>query len=140
MSVRDGLTVLVYGGLAIAIVGSVVNMCSMPAAAPKPPPTQAEIDARRAERQREKANVARSGPRPTGPSFDGGYPAVRRYLEVILRDPDSLEFDACSSPVSDSAGWVVMCRFRSRNGMGGVNRETWAFTIRDDAVTAAARP
>jgi hypothetical protein len=140
MSVRDGLKVLAYGAIAIVAVGTAVESCSGPAGPPKPPLTQAEIDARRAERQREKANLARSGPRPTGPSMDGSYPAVRRYLEVILRDPDSIEFDSCGTPVSDTAGWVVMCRFRSRNGMGGVNRETWAFTIRDDAVTAAARP
>ena len=69
VSVRDGLKVLIYGGLIITLAQSAVSMCSTPAVEPyTPPPTAAEREQRRADRQREKANLARSGPRPSGPS------------------------------------------------------------------------
>lgn len=76
------------------------------------------------------------GPEPVPSPWDGAYYEVERYLERVLHDPDSLDFDACTLPIQSDEGWRVTCEYRARNGFGALRRQSGVFVIRHGEVVA----
>ena len=85
---------------------------------------------RRAQEQREvEARIARFGEAPVQSSWDGSYPAVKRYLKRIANDPDSIKIAACTKVYHTKKGWLVGCDYRGRNAFGGMVKQSNWFTI-----------
>jgi len=87
-------------------------------------------------KQEPEATDAEIGPKPVASIWDGSYPAVERWLERRLHDPDSLQMDGCSVPTRARLGWRVRCEYRAKNGFGAMRREDGWFTIRHLEVVA----
>lgn len=77
--------------------------------------------------------VAPFGPRPKL-SYSGYYREVERYLELNLKDPDSLKMGSCTETSYNDLGWLVGCEYRARNSFGGYVHEAKWFTIRSGQV------
>ncbi|WP_339860466.1 hypothetical protein [Thalassospira alkalitolerans] len=74
-------------------------------------------------------------------SWDGSYPALERFVEERLGDPDSYEhIKTFVSPVSDIGTHNVAMQFRARNGFGGMTIGNASAVISQDGckiVTAS---
>lgn len=93
-----------------------------------------------AERQAEnirKVRIAMHGEPPENSAWDGSVRCVKRYLEKIVKDPDSLKFgDWGKVMYNDKDGWLVWCEYRAKNSFGGyVRRKKW-FVIQNNRVIA----
>lgn len=88
------------------------------------------------------AKEAKFGPAPLISAWNGSSHDVERFLEASARDPDSIETEGCTEPItSDVAaavlgndypdGWVVTCTWRGRNGFGGLNVARNSFILRE---------
>lgn len=78
---------------------------------------------------------AKFGPKPTASTWDGSYYEVKRYLEKVANDPDSIKIQGCT-PVSvdEKSGWVVGCDYRGKNAFGGVIKNSHWFVIKNGQV------
>lgn len=75
------------------------------------------------------------GAKPTQSRWDDSYSAVNQYLKQTMRDPDSLDIDRCSKVYKvENLGWVVGCRYREKNGFGGISVSQNWFIIRQSQV------
>lgn len=87
----------------------------------------------RAAAQRDKKKrqdrLAKFGERPTQSGWDGSYSPVKRYLERIANDPDSIDIDNCTEVYYTKDGWLVGCDYRGRNAFGGMIRQSNWFII-----------
>ncbi len=83
----------------------------------------AKEEAERAEEARiaaEKAETNRKGFHCLS-AWDGSMPALERYVEDNLRDPDSYEhIETRIAPVSADGTHTVIMKYRARNGFGGM--------------------
>lgn len=83
----------------------------------------AKEEAQRAEEARiaaEKAETNRKGFHCLS-AWDGSMPALERYVEDNLRDPDSYEhIETRIAPVSADGMHTVIMKYRARNGFGGM--------------------
>jgi|GEM_PF-1777377 len=80
------------------------------------------------KKEREE-RIAKFGEPPTRSSWDGSYLSVKRYLERVANDPDSIKIDGCTEVYYTDNGWLVGCDFRGRNAFGGMIRQSNWFTI-----------
>lgn len=103
-----------------------------------PPTVNAEIfiDASDFEKSREELEKE-YGPKPGSSGWDGSVRCVKRYLEKVLKDPDSVTYEAWGPVQYDDRGWVVKCQYRARNSFGGYVKEMKSFTIRNGQVVDA---
>mgnify|MGYP000212043689 CR=1 FL=1 len=92
---------------------------------------QKKVDAEKAIRA---DRIAKFGKQPVKDSWNGGYREVEKYLKFSAHDPDSIEFDNCSSVYHITTGWLVRCTYRGKNTFGALVRNTNWFTIKHGAV------
>lgn len=78
--------------------------------------------------------VKKFGNPPVASAWDGSYPAVERYLERVMNDPESLDMEGCTKVFYTADGWLVGCTYRGRNAFGGMIKTANWFTIRSGAV------
>ena len=69
------------------------------------------------------------GEKPKRSAWDGSYYEVERHLELVARDPRSVDVIGCTEPVTVDEGWEVRCDYRAANGFGGLVRESKWFRI-----------
>lgn len=82
------------------------------------------------ERAEAAALEALCGSKPTQSPWNGFVLAAKYYLEERLNDPDSFKPDGCTDPrLTRRACWVTTCRFRAKNGFGGMIVQTMRFSI-----------
>ena len=54
-------------------------------------------------------------------SWNGSHPAVKKYAEENMRDPDSFEhIETRITPVSDKGTHQLVMKYRAKNGFGGI--------------------
>lgn len=92
---------------------------------------QKKIDAKKTEAA---ARVSRLGEKPTLSYLDGSYLEVKKYLNKVAHDPDSIEFENCSKIYYMENGWLVRCTFRGKNSLGAMVSNTHWFRIRHGSV------
>lgn len=51
--------------------------------------------------------------------YDGRIPAIEKYLQRHLKDPESLRFNECSKVYTDGAHFKALCEYRAKNSFGG---------------------
>lgn len=69
--------------------------------------------------------------------FDGSHPAVKRYVEKNMRDPDSFEhIETRISPVSKNGDHLLVMKYRAKNGFGGMNVSSATATIENKTCKA----
>jgi hypothetical protein len=78
--------------------------------------------------------TAKYGPRPIANPWTGGYFVVQQHLEQNANDPDSIDIIGCTGMNVTKKGWLVGCKYRGRNGFGGMVIEMKWFTIRFNTV------
>ena len=83
------------------------------------------------ERQEKKRmeQIAKFGKPPTVNPWNGSYYEVKRYLEIIANDPDSIDISGCTEVYHTKEGWLVGCDYRGNNAFGGKVRQSNWFTI-----------
>lgn len=74
------------------------------------------------------------GNKPKIVEFTGAVPCVETYLSFTLNDPDSLHIDTWGKMIAGDAGWLVWCKYRAKNVLGGYVTKAELFTIRHDKV------
>jgi hypothetical protein len=75
-----------------------------------------------------------NGPAPLRSNWDGAYYEVQDWLEARLGDPESLEFESCTTPTATLEGWRVVCAWRNTNAFGAKVRSAGEFWIRQGRV------
>ncbi|QDG36556.1 zinc ribbon domain-containing protein [Alteromonas mediterranea] len=69
-------------------------------------------------------------------SWDGSHRGVVKYVESILRDPDSFEHvETRITPVNDNVHYLTMT-YRAKNGFGGVNVESVSAEVEHETCKA----
>lgn len=94
---------------------------------------------RKAQEIAEKAladQLAKFGKAPTQSGWDGSYLPVKRYLESIANDPDSIDITACTEVYNTKDGWLVGCDYRGKNAFGALIKQSNWFIIVHDTVIA----
>ena len=81
------------------------------------------------EEKERQSRIARFGEAPVASSWDGSYPAVKRYLRQVANDPDSIKIAGCTKVYHTDKGWLVGCDYRGRNAFGGLVKQSNWFTI-----------
>lgn len=98
----------------------------------------AKDKADRAEKER-LYMVKHFGSKPVASGWDGSYYAVKKYLEDVANDPDSIKIKGCTKPLADKKrGWIVGCEFYGKNAFGATIKNARWFFIMHDAVIASA--
>lgn len=74
---------------------------------------------------------SRHGEKPLQGGWDNGVPIVKRYIESIANDPDSIKYENWWPVMySEKDGWFVKCDWRAKNGFGVYVRSVDVFYIR----------
>ncbi|MBW2606100.1 MAG: OadG family protein [Deltaproteobacteria bacterium] len=91
-----------------------------------------------AEKQAEnlrKTRVAVYGEPPENSAWDGSVRCVKKYLEEVAVDPESLKFEKWGKVVyNKNDGWLVWCQYRGKNSFGGYVRNINWFIIQNNRV------
>jgi|GEM_PF-4514681 len=79
----------------------------------------------------------RYGKQPTLDQWNGEYVAIRKYLALVAKDPDSVKIYRTSATEPDEIGWRVVCDWGAKNSFGAMERSITTFYIRNDQVFKA---
>src|ERR1019366_1164597 len=96
--------------------------------------SEAQAATDEAERRASAAVDAVRGQAPTNSAWDGSIHCVERYLKEAMNDPDSYQHMSTTEPVAVGAYWVVISRFRAKNGFGALTVHQATFKIQQDQV------
>jgi hypothetical protein len=96
-------------------------------------PEDASIEGLEYMMEDRKKIVAEIGPRPINSAWDGSVKEVKDYLNVVLKDPGSVEYSEWSNVVQgDYKGqkcWQAKCTYRAKNSFGGYVLSNQVFYI-----------
>jgi len=71
--------------------------------------------------------------------WDGVPYVVKRYIKRIANDPDSIEFEGCTTITYSDTGWNTMCKVRGKNAFGAKILTIYKFTINHNQVINATQ-
>jgi len=74
------------------------------------------------------------GEPPIKSAWDGSYKPIKNYLDVVMHDPDNLEFVGCTDVYHNKNGWLIGCVYRGNNAFGGKIKNANWFLIRQNKV------
>lgn len=70
-------------------------------------------------------------------SWSGSHPAVKKYVEDNMRDPDSFEhIETKITPVNDKGLHTLVMKYRAKNEFGGMNVGSAVATIDNESCNA----
>jgi hypothetical protein len=87
-----------------------------------------------AERRASASSDAERGPEPKVSAWDGSVRCVERYLKETMNDPGSYQHVSSTAPVAVGPSWIVVSRFRAKNGFGALTVHQARFEIQRDQV------
>lgn len=96
----------------------------------RPPPKKAEAPQAKPREPARQAAPARAVVQNSG--WDGSVYQVERYLENVLKDPDSYDGIEWSKVMPSGSGYVVRHKYRARNSFGGMVIENRIFVLDAD--------
>ena len=144
---RNVILAIVAVFAACGVCGSLFGDDSPEANVPQTPADSAAAALAQAEADSVAQVEARFGSAPTISAWDGGSIGVEMFLEEVARDPESVDVENCTQPVTTESymelaeavgetlslpdGWVTICEWAARNGFGGMNRTRNTFVLRD---------
>ena len=99
---------------------------------------QAEEAKAEKETQASTALDVERGPKPSNSAWDGSIHCVESYLKQELNDPDSYAHVSTTEPVEVGPYWVVVSRFRAKNGFGALTLHQATFKIQQNQVMSMA--
>ena len=74
------------------------------------------------------------GKKPTNSAWDASVAEVEKYLRDTLHDPDPQFSEWSQVVLVQDNGWVVRCKYRARNQLGGYVLKEEFFVIRNGTV------
>lgn len=101
---------------------------------------EAAAAAEKARKEEARAAVlaAIRGPKPMNSPWDGSVHEVERYLDQVMKDPDSYKHVGSTQVVGEGNYWVVSSRFRGKNSFGAMVINQKKFFIQNGSVVRVA--
>jgi len=99
---------------------------------------QREAEEAKAEKERQASSAVDGvrGPIPERSEYTGELVCVNLYLAHVLNDPDSYQHIGTTAPVASGPYWVVVSRFRAKNGFGALTLHQATFKIQHEEVVS----
>lgn len=128
---KDNAKAIARGVAIIAVLGSLLFMCSVP---------DEEEVAERAAKEEEKARKA-AADKIQGfhclSGWDGSHRGLVRQVKARLRDPDSFEHIETRIAKVENGTHAIFMTYHARNGFGGMNVEKAVGAVDHDTCTAS---
>lgn len=75
------------------------------------------------------------GAPPKRSPWDGTYPVITSHLQLVARNPDSIEVEGCTEAAMSEDGWRILCKWSGENKFSGTDRQASWFIVSRGEVT-----